>query len=558
MKRAFPLICRASVWPGMSVLYSDIVLRRMGQVSALAATLRTPDVGPRLGRLVKCIRWDSCVVAAHCSDVIREDLTFIFARCTRLRTFSYHPHTSFPLRLQTPHGDECEGYFNPLWPIMMPSSLPDPPLLQTATFSLRSLDMDVTMDDAILQAVHRILPSLTALESLSLGPWPIYPSPLPEDSELMNLPVASLPSLANLCIFATSEALNQYLCARWEMPQLARLTILVCTGWPGQLLARFGRRLRYLHLFPTESVFTDRQAYSPSLEACSTLSATCPLLEHLVVPKLMRTASYPLLLDSPTLLHLDLWTTFADPACQQRQDGCTAAIYRRLAIRPESVVSSLRTVRLLFSGPPKNPTGPAWVGCRSYGRDPDWPWICHPRLLADGSDADSDVDGVLYFRFPQGWVVQTIAALIPQGLRERWWTYEVWPAVYGQLDELLQDLYARRDSMNVEEVVGEEEGEDDEGVLSGSDARGADKEDSDNSGAASDEDDALMSDGFEARERGEREEREQEERDMVEAATELALPEYPVVQLDRADVLAAFRSSRDRESYNHPDLWDHH
>ncbi|KAM5541231.1 hypothetical protein V8D89_005160, partial [Ganoderma adspersum] len=290
MKKAFPLICRGSVWPGMSVLYSDIVLRRMGQVSALAAILRTPDVGARLGSLVKGIRWDSCVAAAQCSDIIREDLTFIFAQCTRLRSFSYHPHTSFPLRSQTLHEDECEGFFNLLWPIMTPSSLPDRPLLQTATFNLRFLDMDVAMDDAILQAVHRILPSLTALESLSLGPWPVYPSLLPEDSELMNMPVASLPSLSNLCIFATSAALDKYLCARWEMPRLARLTILVSTGWPGQILTRFGRCLRYLHLFPTESVFTDHQAYVPTLEACLTLSTTCHLLEHLVVPKLTRMA----------------------------------------------------------------------------------------------------------------------------------------------------------------------------------------------------------------------------------------------------------------------------
>lgn len=47
-KKAFPLICRASFWPGMSVLYGDIVLRRMGQVSALADTLRTPTSGPAL------------------------------------------------------------------------------------------------------------------------------------------------------------------------------------------------------------------------------------------------------------------------------------------------------------------------------------------------------------------------------------------------------------------------------------------------------------------------------------------------------------------------------
>ena len=47
-----------------------------------------------------------------------------------------------------------------------------------------------------------------------------------------------------------------------------------------------------------------------------------------------------------------------------------------------------------------------------------------------------------------------------------------------------------------------------------------------------------------SQEKEEQEEREQEEQDMTEAAAELVLPEYPVVQLDRADILAAFRSSR--------------
>ncbi len=81
-KKGFPYICRASFWLGMAVLYNDVVLRRMGQVSALAETLCAPDIGPRLDNLIKHIRWDCCVVVASCSDVIREDLVFIFARCT--------------------------------------------------------------------------------------------------------------------------------------------------------------------------------------------------------------------------------------------------------------------------------------------------------------------------------------------------------------------------------------------------------------------------------------------------------------------------------------------
>ncbi|KAM5536267.1 hypothetical protein V8D89_010044 [Ganoderma adspersum] len=553
MKKAFPLICRGSLWPGMSVLYSDIVLRRMGQVSALAATLRTPDVGPRLGNLVKGIRWDSCVVAAQCSDVIREDLAFIFAQCTRLRSFSYHPHTSFPLRSQIPHEDECEGFFNPLWSITIPSSFPDRPLLQTASCNLRLLEMDFNMDDAILQAIHRILPTLNALESLALGCWPTYPSSslLPEDSELMNMPVVSLPCLTTLRIFATSSALDQYLCSRWEIPQLSRLTILFCPGWPGTLLARFGCRLRYLHLFPTLRVFSDPQAYRPTLEACSTLSATCPLLEHLVVPKLKATASYPLLLDSPTLVHLDLWTPTSDRLCGRRQDESSAAKYRRSAVKPESTVPSLRTVRLLLTE--VDPSRRGCAACTSHTRNPDWPWVCHPSLLAEGSG------DVLYSRFPQGWVAQTVAAIIPQDLGSYWWRgrcwEEGWPAVYGNLEEVLQVVkYGEGASDSEADADGgaEEQDAQDETMPVCSDSTEGGGED----GACSDEDDAVIGNNAEAREKEEQEEREQEEQDMIEAAAELVLPEYPVVQLDRVDVLAAFRRSRDRESYNHTDFWD--
>ena len=45
---------------------------------------------------------------------------------------------------------------------------------------------------------------------------------------------------------------------------------------------------------------------------------------------------------------------------------------------------------------------------------------------------------------------------------------------------------------------------------------------------------------------------------QLEAAAELISPEHPVVQLDRDTVLSAFRRGRDRESYNHVNVWDHY
>ena len=46
---------------------------------------------------------------------------------------------------------------------------------------------------------------------------------------------------------------------------------------------------------------------------------------------------------------------------------------------------------------------------------------------------------------------------------------------------------------------------------------------------------------------------------QLEAAAELATTvEYPVAQLDRATILAAFQRGTGREGYNHVDLWDHY
>ncbi|KAI1789955.1 hypothetical protein LXA43DRAFT_947810 [Ganoderma leucocontextum] len=567
-RKALPLICRKSFWPGMSVLYRDIVFRRMGQVSALAETLRTSDIGPRLGKLTKSIRWDSCVVAAPCADVIREDLAFISGQCTQVQSFSYHPHPNFPLRCQTPDRDECDGFFNPLWFIMMPPSLSDPPLLQTSAVSnLRFLDIPVDLrsaDNAMLVAIHRILPTLKALESLALGRWPsdrLWRCP----EELMNMPKVSLPSLTGMRIFAPGGAVDTYICSRWDAPQLTRLTILLSPeSSPTRLLETFGRRLRYLHLYPTENVSATipPSAYHPALEdcQCSTLSAVCPRLEHLVIPKLLNTISYPLLIDSPTLVHLDLWASPKDqpsesahrqPEDQWHHRDAALATYRHIAVKPESNVPSLRTVRFLLTSHENG----LLSDFKSPTRHPDWPWICHPRLLPEGSD------DVLYHRFPQGWVAQTVAAIVPQELRELSWAWEGrgfcedWPGESTDLQDedehghLREEQSSQEGDEDDEEEDNEEEDDEDDDYEHDEDDDYEDEEDED------DDEDRDDGDDMEAGEAPEKQGgREEVTGKQLEPAAELVSPEYPVAQLDRATVLAAFRRGRDRESYNHVNL----
>ncbi|KAM5541183.1 hypothetical protein V8D89_005112 [Ganoderma adspersum] len=633
-KKAFPLISRTTFWQGMSVLYGEIVFRRMGQVSALAETLCTADVGPRLGSLIKSIRWESCVVAAPCADALREDLTFIFGQCTQLQSFSYHPHPNFPLKSKTPDHPKWEEWSNPLWFFLILPPLSHPPLLHgTAVSNLRLLDMQVDFKghSDLLQAVHGILPTLKALESLILGCWPPPPWPLPE--ELTGMPMISLPSLNHLRIFAPEGAAETYICSRWNTPQLTRLTVLLASGWsPTRLLEKFGRLLRYLHLYPTRTNIRDPLAYAPALKACSALSSVSPHLEHLIVPRLLDTTSYPLLINSPTLIHLDLWASATDPASSRRQDRDQAVLNREVAVSPGSTVPSLRTVRCLFTRD-EDPRGGPWRQNHSHTRHPDWPWICHPRLLPTDSDA------VLYHHFAQGRVAQTVAALIPQDLGELTWKGNEfaygWPAVYEEEDEELlkrmDDEYEasvrrdkRREALGLEtsvsdwssnsgelaegesvdildetDVVGgrdrfkvfrseyvslwgfpwdqPEEGEEDEDQ----DQDQEDEEDEEEEDADSEnEEDEENADENEGQEGGEAEqveegrengegvegEEEQEKHEMkkeltpkqLEAAAELVSPEYPVAQLDRAAVLSAFRRSRDRESYNHVNIWDHY
>ncbi|RPD58026.1 hypothetical protein L226DRAFT_467302 [Lentinus tigrinus ALCF2SS1-7] len=91
-KLALPLVCRATLTTGMCVLYEDVVIRRMGQIPALARTLRSPT---GLGCLIRSIRIDSCPVWTRCSLVVQEDLQFILAQCTALRSFCHRPHPQF-------------------------------------------------------------------------------------------------------------------------------------------------------------------------------------------------------------------------------------------------------------------------------------------------------------------------------------------------------------------------------------------------------------------------------------------------------------------------------
>lgn len=217
--------------------------------------------------------------------------------------------------------------------------------------------------------------------------------------------------------------------------------------------------------------------------------------------------------------------------------------------------------------------------CVSGTSHPDWPWICHPSLLAE------DSDDVLYYQFPLGRVVQTAAAIIPQDLWKECWSkwarddIEDWPrAYYGGLDEMerIVDEECAESGRRFDEEG--EQGE--EATSSGWTSTSDDSEDEGDSDGHPDEDEAVASantggtgDSEESQEvegppegptgKESYQENQSEEdgdtkmkRRQVEVAAELISPEYPPPQLDRTAILAVFRLGKDRESYNHVALWD--
>ncbi|TBU43682.1 hypothetical protein BD309DRAFT_813528, partial [Dichomitus squalens] len=95
-------------------------------------------------------------------------------------------------------------------------------------------------------------------------------------------------------------------------------------------------------------------------------------LEHLVVPRLTGTSSYR----APNLRHLDFWSTSLEPGLTC-QDAHNARAYVHVAVRRESTVPALRTVRFIFTLITRTLHGAYMVA------HPDWPRICHPDLLRD-------------------------------------------------------------------------------------------------------------------------------------------------------------------------------
>ncbi len=509
VKKGLLRICRSAYWPGMCILYEDVVLRRFGQVVPLARTLRSYSGNRGVAELIRSIRMDSCPVWAPCTDVIEEDLTYILERCTALRSFSYHPHPNFPL-LPSPSGRDDEEefeFFNPTWFLDAPPNHARPLLGERLASGLRNLDLSVPLTEATFPSLLRFLAGSPQLESLTLSSvsehiprWDVIALSSAVIGDL------KLPQLRELCIFyGKSEhysAYNNHLLS-WQIPRLARLTILIDRVDPLDLIRRFGSQLTYLHVYPlaTDMHSDNGKIYESLIKHVFEL---CPAVEHVVVPQPHRTSQdwqhLKLHVRSATLKYLDIWyhaTSDLDipypPVANLQQSAILDA---------GSHTSSLLGVRLLF---PANA-----YDVRGSVRNPDWPAICSPALVPQGSP------GARFHRFAKTWVMQTAVMLLPLGLigsshldGTLSLLNEFNSAVEEEAEELSQYVTSRSDRQRAGEELSEDE--DSDHTVDTDESEGEDEDDTAGPGAK---------------------------------------------QLDREIILESFSRSRDTEAYRHVAIWD--
>ncbi|KAI0673506.1 hypothetical protein C8Q78DRAFT_1017524 [Trametes maxima] len=370
VRKNFVLVCKGWSETAMELLYEDIVLRRMGQIPALAHTLIN---GPRrLSHLVKSIRMDSCVVLWPCVDAVRDGLRVIFQQCTSLRTFEFRPLRGVPV-LASPSPSDADRWrtFNPAWFLQGPADIVAQAFHERLSTTLRTLDLRMPLMPIAVTELHQLLSSAVCLGSLKLGTVPRRPTDGAVNPSL-ELPPLQLGELVELEIDVNEPRFCEHVCKVWVMPKLGHLTARNSTTVPRDLLITHGQRLVYLNVFPKNSPdgFDDK--------AVKHIYPTwCPVLQHLVFPT-DQTGRSPHLTDwgnshpdsSSTLRYIDIWSS-----------------QYQITHRTRVLADQIRERWNL----------PSWTGLRRLthcSQVVDLPMICHPsKPLTD--------DETLIWRFPQ-------------------------------------------------------------------------------------------------------------------------------------------------------------
>ena len=406
-KKGLALVCKATYWSGMRILYREVSIRRMGQIPALANTLRSSESGEMLLKMISHLSMDQCVVLAPCAEVVREDLAWILTHCTALKAISFRVHESFPIisQPQDIQGSLKDfGYlFNPSWllrPYPIGTTFSSSSLIDKhIAFRLSSLHLSTNLsDDSVMQGVHELLRHATHLERLQifhaqLRPDSLSVSDAPSVGGTIGCPNTEieLPYLVSLTVDLDGRNdMQEYVSTQWRAPRLQRLAVLLnpdCKS-PKALLERLGRRLLYLHIFAPGEYATalDDEATSQELRNLApALDVLLPNLQHLVMPYFRHITR---VMKFSRLRTLDVWVSYYGRE--------VAPLINDIFTDVGKNIPASANLRCLFI-PDNDLEG---VG---------WPEHCVPELVS------KDGERVAH-RFPSRWVLQTasvVAATLP-------------------------------------------------------------------------------------------------------------------------------------------------
>lgn len=372
----------------------------------------TQEEGPPSGRdlatLIKRIRIDCLIAISPCSEAIPDGLAYIFARSTRLAAFEFQPHPAFRI----PGDTDIPEEFSPAWMFgrthvdLGGQHGPPDPVVDAFRTRLRSgireLDLmsthtvfiDWECGETAVRIHHVLHPAASTLVVLKLGALGVAREETVND--LCAVPLV-FPVLEELHICPGDILFADYVSRGWVLPRLTRLTMVRCRiTWPDDLLAAHGRRLQYLHVFPTtidapRHTTTAIRALQPA-----TLEVRCPELLHLVLPAPPRE---PLQLRHPSLRYLDVWSTRLERILASPNPdipkGPGAAVRATVLDEGHCTLPALRRVRVLLA---------AHLVTSNTHRE--WPTVCHPEALLQQNSTAGPV-GMRCHVFSSAWVVQT-------------------------------------------------------------------------------------------------------------------------------------------------------
>ncbi|RPD81471.1 hypothetical protein L226DRAFT_608695 [Lentinus tigrinus ALCF2SS1-7] len=402
-KKALTLVCEAWSAPATTVLYEEIVFRRVGQIPALADTLRGEN-GSRLAALVQSISMVTCAIWPFCAEVAEEDLAYILGQCSNLATFSFVGHPDLPFAhfldgttTPAPRAFFDRNAFNPTWFLDSRPGRVGDCLRERLVHGLCSLSIDLTCDvsaERLIESRYNgpffsLLTHGTCLTSLTVGP-------VQRVRESMSLPLPPLhfPALRNLYLDIAERNFHDYVQFQWKLPVLTRLTLISDID-PLPLIQVHGSGLTYLALFHS----------IPQKHLLPSLSSVLPVISHLAIQ--LDNELDTLNIHSSSLHYLDIFP-------EQRYP--TVKLYKSISLSKDARAPCLQNIRLMTAGIGENT--PVY-----------YPLLCDPeRLRGDVSHFQGDDDDADWMEWTTGGIVYRFGDDI---VRQKWWCVTNDPRAYA-------------------------------------------------------------------------------------------------------------------------------